>query len=348
MEALFAEQAASHAILTDDLFCDWEAGHDSERKTADIGGFEFNLLYVRSRGLRHDQTLLFKMGIKNPDAARYYEYNPSPDFPYVRYLTEESYQRLAPEVRKHVKASPFLNYLEANPKAKFLAVNLHGRSGAPQKMHISPNLASFCCNHFLVWPEPDGYTGLNQSYHEDMLFWIDDLFCRLDSNYSLFFSAKGAGNSIDTLHFQILPLPFPAFDYLSRYYGNADSILIETDERAWPLPGVFTRYHSGTKDWALADLDRYIRRWLSLDNDHTFNLLFRSMPDEIREFFFIFRKKGIARIAGITNELGASETGGNVVIEAWEEFERFPAKTERFELINEAEQPAYREGEKNL
>jgi hypothetical protein len=352
MEQLFAEQVSDRAILTDDLFCRREAlppgqppclesGKSSIEKTAVIGGFKFSLLYVKARCLRHDRTLLFELGIRNPEAARYYELDLSPDFPYVRYLAEESYQRLEPEARKHVRISPFFNYFTVNPKAKSLEVNLHGKDGIPQKFHITPNLAPFCDNHFLVWPEPEGFTGLKQVYHEDMIYWIDDLFCRLESGYSLFFSAKYAGNSVDTFHTQVIRLPFPAFDYLDRYLGNTGSGLIETTTQAWPLPGVFARYNSATRAVVLAALDRYARGWLSFNDTRTFNLLFRKKAAEIREVFFIFRKKGFTRLSGINNEFAGSEAGGNIIIENREDYDRFPGKTERLELVSEAGQSMY-------
>jgi hypothetical protein len=351
MEELFANQVFDRAIITDDLFdllCHREAGGGSEWKTVDIGGFRFTLIYVRSRGLRHDQTTLVKLGIKNPDAARYYEFDPSPDFPYVRYRPEQAYQGRDLETRKRVKFSPFYNYIDANPKSESLEITLHGKDGISQRFHISPNISPFCDNHFLVWPEPENCLGLKQVYHESLFYWIDDLFSRLDSHYSLFFSAIGAGNSLDTLHFQVLPLPFPAFDYLGRRYGDTGSGLIETSAEIWPLPGIFARYNSGTKTVVLVELDRYIRGWLSRDKARTFNLIFRKKNAGIREAFFIFRKKGIARLPGVPNEFAASEAGGNIIIESRTDYANFPSITDRFELVNEAGQPVYRADRQDL
>jgi hypothetical protein len=349
MENLFAEQVSDNAILTDALFCrreaglsdqaEFEYGQSSEEKTALIGRFKFTLLYVRSRRLRYDQTLLLDLGIKNPNAVTYYEYW-SPNSPYVRYISGETWQRLRPEVRRCTKTAPFFNYFAANPKAKSLAVNLRGIDRISQRFQIAPNLSPFCANHFVLWPEFEGRTGLKQVYYTDMLYWIDDLFCQLESGYSLFFSAKGSGNSVDSFHAQVLRLPFPAFDCLDRYYEATG--LIMTNVQAWPLPGMLLRYGSGTKDAALAEFDRHIRSWLSLDNTRTFNLLFRKMADGIREAFFIFRKKGFTRLSGVSNEFAACEAGGNIVIENREEYEGFPGEIERFELVNGTGQPVQR------
>jgi hypothetical protein len=335
IEGLFAKQVADRAILTDDLCCGRESGHGSAKKTVVIEGHDFNLLYVRSRCLRHDQALLTELGIRPPNTAKFYEFDPASDSPYVEYITEESYRRLAPEARRHAKATPFFNYFETNPKAKSLAVNLHGKDGSETKFNVVANLAPFCENHYLVWPEPQGNTGLKQIYHESMLYWIDDLFCRIGAGYSLFFSANGSGNSINTLHFQVLALPFPAFDCLDRYYKNRTSPLIRANTRAWPLPGIFVRYHSAAKDEPLAEFDRCIRDWLSLDSARTFNLLFRiEAATGIREAFFIYRKKQFTRLSGVDNEFAGCEAGGNIIIENREDYERFPDKTERLELVN--------------
>jgi hypothetical protein len=346
MEDLFAEQAADLAILTDDLFYQWEAGlsgyqpglesgQASERKTVIIGGFDFNLFFVRSRCLRYDQTLLCRLGIKNPNSIKYYEYC-SPDSPYVRYLDEKTWQRLPPKIRQQTKIAPFFHYFEANPRAKSLTIYLHRKDGSSQRFNITPNLAPVASNHFLVWPDPEeGFTGLRQSYHEDMLYWLDNL--QLDAGYSLFFSAEGSGNSVATFHFQVLQAPFPVFGYLDRHYENRKG-LIMTNMRAWPLPGILARYDSGTKDAVLAEFHRHISGWLSLDGSHTFNLLFRRRTG-IREAFFIFREKGFTYISGIQNEFGACAAGGNIIVEACQDFDKFPGETDRLELANGAGQP---------
>jgi hypothetical protein len=340
LEELFAEQVSDRAILTGDLFYQWESGQGFGKKTTLIGGFGFNLFYVGSRSLRHDQALLFELGIKNPNAVRYYEYC-LPNSPYVRYISGETWQRMQPEVRKRTKTAPFFNYFEANPKAKSLAVNLNGKNGIPQSINITANLAPFSANHFVLWPESEGFTGLKQVYHSDMMFWIDDLFCQLDAGYSLFFSAEGSGNSVDTFHLQLLQLPFPAFGYLERYYKDTEPGLTMTSMRAWPLTGVLARYGPGTKDGVLAELDRYIHGWLSRDGSRTFNLLFRITTAGIREAFFIFREKGFTRLPGIKNEFGACEAGGNLILENRGDYDGFPGETGRLELVSGDEQPAY-------
>jgi hypothetical protein len=106
--------------------------------------------------------------------------------------------------------------------------------------------------------------------------------------------------------------------------------------RAWPLPGILARYGSGAKDEALAEFDRHIRGWLSLDDSHTFNLLFRIKTAGIREAFFIFRKKGFTRLSGIKNEFGGCEAGGNIIIEDRQDYDDFPGETDRLELVSVA------------
>jgi hypothetical protein len=340
LAALFAEQVADNAILTDSLFYQAgyqygpESGQDSEDKTAVIGGFRFNLSYVRSRCLRYNQSLLVELGIKNPNAARYYEFC-LPNASYIIYIDEETWQGLQPDVRKRAKLAAFINFSEANPKSKFLPVYLHGKNGIPQCFHIICNLAPFCDKHFLLWPQYEGRTGLNQIYHSDMLYWIDDLFCQLEgTGYTLFFSAEDAGNSLKTFHFQILKLPLPVFDYLDRYYAHrAGFDLITTSTQAWPLDGIMARYDSSTKDAALAEFDLSIREWLSRDDSHSFNLLFRiKAASGIREAFFIFRKKGFTRFCRIKNTFGACEAGGHVIIEDREDFDNFPDESGPLEL----------------
>jgi hypothetical protein len=203
----------------------------------------------------------------------------------------------------------------------------------PTRFIVTPNAAPFCANHFLVWPEPSGYTGLKQVYQNNLLFWADDLFSRLDDDYSLFYSAKGTGNSIDTLHFQVLKMPFPAFEYLNEFYKGMETCVKETDRTAWPLFGVFARYNCGTKDKVLGDLDSFIQKWLSADSARTFNLLFTARAD-VREAFFIFRKKGVTLLPGMKNEFAGCEAGGNIIIEDWDDYKNFPAETARLELVS--------------
>jgi len=226
------------------------------------------------------------------------------------------------------------NYIEQNPKRKKISVYLHARNGFPQTFNIVPNLAPFCNNHFVVYAENGGFSGLKQVYqpHGTLLYWIDALFLQINSNnYRLFFNPKGTGNSLDTLHFQILKSTFPAFDSLDRHYPNSDTGLVDTKKTDWPFEGVLARYTCDTRDDILASMETRIERWLS-NPANTFNLLFHVRQDGLREFFFIFRKKGFNHMAGIHNDIAGCEAGGKVIVEDWTEFENFPEETGEMEL----------------
>jgi len=344
LEEMFTQYDSDFAIIYHHLFQDnktalilrqYGYGFDDDvSRKIYIEGAEFNLCYVNSRRLRYNINLLYKLNIIDSYAKRFYEYDPHPSATYLIYLSEDAFNRLPPEVQKITKQAPFFNYAERYPKRKIISVNLHSRSGFPQKFIIVPNLAPFCSDHFVVFAENGGFGGLKQVYqpHGTLLYWIDDLFLQFQtSNYNLFFTPKGAGNTLDTLHFQLLKSSFPAFDSLDRHYNNNDTGLIYTNKNDWPFEGILARYTHETRDTVLASLETKIEYRLS-NPENTFILLFHVRQDGLREFFFIFRKKGFNYISGIHNEIAGSETGGIIIVENKKEYESFPTETGKLEL----------------
>jgi hypothetical protein len=111
-----------------------------------------------------------------------------------------------------------------------------------------------------------------------------------------------------------------------------------TSIKAWPLPGILSRYDACTKEDTLEDLDRHICVWLSHNSSRTFNLLFRTKAG-ISEIFFVFRTKGVTRFPGMMkNEIGGCEAGGFLIIEDRQDFDNFPGETDWPGLVSEAGQ----------
>jgi hypothetical protein len=345
LESMFTRQEHNHALLTDNLF--WhpetasvvkeyssESCYNSDKRIITIERFNFILFYIQSRYLRHNEKLLLELNIKNKQSERYYEFDPEADSCYIKYINEKEYHELSPEVRKCTKSAPFFNYYALNPEGAMIPVYLKSLDRTTQRFNIIANHAPFSKYHFVVYSENNGFRGLKQIYHDNMLFWIDDLFCQLNNhNYRLFFTPKGSGNSVDTLHFQLIKSSFPVFEYLDKKYKTHSPVLTETDKSDWPFSGIFVRYTPDSREKTLIKLNREIHNWLSQSNDRTFNLLFQLGSNYYREFFFIFRKKGFNYIPGIKNAIAGYEAAGNIVVEDKKEYDTFPSIINRFELI---------------
>ncbi len=344
-EEMFSQSEADGALLTNSLFQREEAasiikqyvqiqGKASETKTISIENFNFNLIYLQSRFLRHFERLLFDLGIKKEDAPKHYELDIDPLSPYIEIISRSDYDKLPSTVQKATKEAAFFKYLDSNPKGRLLPILLRGRNGNEQKFCFISNVAPFCDDHLVIYADSDGNKVLKQMYHEDTLYWIDDLRSQTGSNdYRLFFTPKGAGNSEDILHYQYLKSPFPVFSYLSTNYAGQETAIIETDKSDWPFPGILARYNSSSKNEILAELDRRINKWLNDDKTNTFNLLFQSNPRGFREFFFIFRKQGYNYIEGIKNAIAGYEAGGNIIVEDRTDFDNFPSVINRLALV---------------
>jgi hypothetical protein len=286
--------------------------------------------------LRHKKQLLFDLKIKNEKAQNHYELDAGPLSSYIEYIAESVYKKLPPEVKANTKDASLFKYLDNNPKEKKpVKILLCGQPNQQQKFYIVSNYAPFCKNHFVIYAANEGNKALKQMYHNDTLFWIDSLYSQIGSgDYRLFFNRKGAGNSVDTLHFQFLKSPFPVFDYLGKKFTNFKPALIETNRKDWPFTGILARYNSSSKEEILTSLHHKILDWFSADCENTFNLLFQQAPGGYREFFFIFRKKGYNYISGIKNAIAGYEAGGNIIVENEADYNGFPSATDRLELEN--------------
>jgi len=283
LEDLFEQQKRDGAILTDYLFHQKKSAEilrkyypdlsgGSESKPATIEFQTFNILYRTSRLLRHKQELLYDLGITRRDAAKYYEYDPSDESPYIEYITEDQYQALPGEIQKQTIRAPFYNYRELNPKGKMLPTELMGKH-ATRQFNVLANYAPFVDHHFLVVAAHDENRGLKQTYHPDTLWWLDDLFGKLnDPAYSLWLSPKGCGNSVDSLHYQLLKIAFPAFTRLGQAFPHTPDLYL-VDKNVWPFSGLLARYDASTRDAILEDLHARITTYLKADSENTFNLL---------------------------------------------------------------------------
>ena len=262
----------------------------------EIEGAGFVKHHVITRYLRKDNVLMVNLGIRNPEAKAYYEYDPSPDSPFIIYIDDFAYQNhLDEDNKKNARRTGIYEYSDNNPKGELMPIKLCANNGSPQGFFVTANWAPFSAYHFIVFAENDGNRALKQVYYPGCtLWWIDDLFEQLNSaGYHLFFSSQGAGNSMDTHHFQIIKGPsFPCFERLGQVYSQKDPGLIETKKGDWPFEGILARYSPETKDSILSSLEEKILLWLRSSPDNTFCLLYQMNRDGYREVFFVFRKRG--------------------------------------------------------
>jgi hypothetical protein len=352
IEALFDSMDSDHALLTPNLFLDKETMqilHEYEcdpytgyapgqlsygsTKKVTIEGSEFNILYVPTRSYRNNADLLFELGIKKRGARQYYEYDdPSIDQSYITYIDEASKKNLPKDVQDKIKKATIYNYPEQNPKGKLIDIDLYSKNGLPRIFCITANWAPFEKYHYIIFAKNNENLALKQIYHNNKtLYWIDDLFTQLNSPaYSLFFNPQGAGYSMDTLHFQLIKNSFPVFEALEQKYPLKNSKLIHTNNSDWPFKGILARYTSNTKNEVLSVLNGEINHWISGQNN-TFNLLFRMRQDGYREYFFVFRNKGLIQIKEISNDIAGYEVAGNIIVEDRKDYENFPDKIEKLE-----------------
>ena len=359
IENLFDRKVSEHVVLTQKLFEDEKTLSIMRKCNGDIhNGLDFNsnfkrtsysyrreiimegskffIHYIPTRYLRSNEELLYELGIKNRDIKRqYYEYDPSPDSPWLIYCEKNEFEKfLPPEVLSRTKQSTIFDYKELNPRGELISVKLSSKDGS-QEFNITYNWAPFKEDHFLVYANNNGNTVLKQTYHnKHTLWWMDDLLTRLNcADYRIFYNAKGAGHSMETLHFQLIKNHFPVFEKLEHIYPNKASGLIHTTKHDWPFIGILARYKSDTKERILSDLEEKIKEWIS-ESNNTFNLLCQ-MKGEYREFFFVFRERGLNYIEGISNGIAGYEIAGNVIIENREEFESFPDEIDEIKLRRE-------------
>jgi len=357
IEALFDELDSKHALLTPTLFGDEETGKilrkhcggiftESLQKECNlqeygpsreisVGKVRLHIHYVTTRCLRKFPDFLVDLGILNSE-AKYFEYDPCPESPYIIYLDEYENKNLPPEIdRKNRKATVFK---DQNPKGETISIDLHSRDGHSQTFFITPNMAPFSKNHFIIFsaPQRGRNTALKQIFHNNQtLYWIDDIFTQLNSvEYGLFFNAQGANNSMDTFHVQIINIQnsFPVFESLKRSYPNTNSGLIFTEECDWPFKGILARYTPDTRDRILPSLEEEIKLWISKDPDNTFNLVCQMNQNGYREFFFVFRQKSLGYIKGISAGTAGYEVAGRLIIEDRKEFDAFPEHIEKLEM----------------
>lgn len=277
--------------------------------------------------------MLFTLGIKKRNTKQFYEYQNIDNPDYITYIDEDAYQQLHIDIRKNVRKATIYKFSEQNPRGNLIYFVLHSEEGSSQEFILTANWAPFQDYHFIIFAKNNGLTALKQKYHSGRtLEWIDDLFTKLKSvNYSLFFNSQGAGQSMDTLHFQLIKNEFPVFTTLNKTYNNYYPGLIRTNINDWPFEGILARYTQETKNEAFKQLNMEINEWIS-NPENTFNLLFRIKNDEYREFFFVFRKKGLNYIKGISNGIAGYEVAGNIIIENREEYEKFPDNIDEFFL----------------
>ena len=292
-------------------------------------------IHVATRILRKNSVLLGKLGIENPDAKKFYEYDS--DSSEISYIGEYTYRNLSESEKIRAQRATIFEYKELNPKGRLCSVILHYKDGHPQEFKIIPNRSAFTDNHFVAFAHYNGNVALKQVFHPNgTLYFVDDLFTQLNnSGYSLFFNCQGAGHSMNTMHYQLLKKSFPAFEHFNIIYPKNDCGLTLVTKHDWPFPGILARYTEDTKDKVLSALENEIKLWLSSNSEHTFNLLFRC-DNGLREFFFVFREKGVSFIKGISNAIGSYEVSGNILIEDRMEYDVFPVFCENLELVQRA------------
>ncbi|MCL2720989.1 MAG: hypothetical protein FWD47_06575 [Treponema sp.] len=300
----------------------------------------FNVFYIRTRKDRNNTKLLIDLGIRKENALQYYEYeDPDIDPFYISYIDKETLNKLPNDVQKVTRKATIFIYKDQNPKGELISCNLQSKDGSYQEFNVTANWAGFQENHFIifakVFSKNNSHYVLKQIYHDDILWWIDDLFSQINSDtYSLFYSPIFAGNSMDTLHLQLIKSNFPVFEKLNNDYNNYTSELININDNVWPFPGILARYTVDDKDKILFELNDKINRYIS-KSGNTFNLLFRTRK-EYREVYFAYRKKGKSYIKGISNDIAGFEVGGNLIIESKEEFENFSDKVEEIDLVKKS------------
>ena len=340
IEALFDRLDSAGALLTPGL-AGSEGNSYGYSQEIEIEGARFVKHHVITRLLRKDNDLMVNLGIRNPKAKVYYEYDPSPESSFIFYIDEYTHQNyLSGDNKKKATRTGIYKYSDNNPKGELMPVKLCSKNGSPQAFFVTANWAPFSAYHFIVLAENDRNRALKQVYHPGCtLWWIDDLFEQLNSaDYNLFFSPQGAGNSLDTLHFQIIKGPsFPCFERLGQKYPQKEPGLIDTKKGDWPFKGILARYSPETKDRVLSALEEKILLWLKSSPDNTFCLLYQLNQDGCREVFFVFRKRGLNSIKGISNYISGYEVAGNLIIEDRTEYLDFPEISEKLELMEQKE-----------